>query len=166
MIVAAIDIRKTRSLAVMIFHLAITLCSFFCCCLANNADPPISLTVVGDPEINITEPDTGETALISTCFEAEVIGPRMNAAVFEIEVANSSTATEGVDYYFRNMSNRNITIPVSFNGTFTYCIEAEVVGDEDIEPNEFVNVTLRPVSPFDMADFNVVWSILDNDGKR
>ena len=147
-------------------HLPIILCSLFCCCLAIE-DSPISLMVVGDPEINIIEPDAGESTLISTCFEAEVTQPRIYEAVFEVEVLNSSTATEGEDYYFVNMTDGSMTIPVGFNGTFIYCLEAEVVGDDDIEPDEFVNVTVRVVSQslssFDTADFNVLWSILDLD---
>ena len=118
----------------------------------------------------MTEPDEGQETVVTACLFANVTETRKTDAVFMLTTLDSSTAEEGVDWN-STITHPYITIPSGFNGIFSQCIDAIVIGDDMIEDDEFFEIQVLTT-----ADrVSVVYSeggdalrvnIYDNDGKQ
>lgn len=107
------------------------------------------------------EPDENETVIFTTCFTTTVVLARRRPAEFEFVILNSTTVdTEDIGF---NVST--LTIPVGFNGSYTECASAVVIGDSLVEEDEVLLVGIRPLSDRDSVLFSeLIFDIIDNDG--
>ena len=121
-------------------------------------------------EINVTEPDVGQTTTVTGCFSASLTQPRMMSHFFEFVLSPDSTASLGADF-FPNISSI-LTIPASFNESlFSACVDFIILGDNIPENSPEVAVyTIRPLALPDSVVYSqgrdsLVINIFDNDGK-
>ena len=139
--------------------------------LNSTTDPPVVLTVL-TAEVNVTEPDAGQTTTVTGCFSANLTQPRMMDHSFEFVLSSLSTASPGLDF-FPNLSSPLLTIPASFTGSvYATCLDVLILGDNTPEVSPEVAVyTLRPLAPQDSVVYplgrnSLVINIFDNDGGK
>lgn len=123
--------------------------------------------VVENPVEYVSEPDSSEMALVSACFSAQLYEPLGRNASFEFGISNSSTAELFTDY-FPIIESDFVVIPAGFVGSFSFCVNITVFGNDVLDGDRFAIFTLTPLSPFDMVFFPnngsyLVLNILDND---
>lgn len=125
-------------------------------------DIPLVLSVL-TPEVSVTEPDSGESTLVTGCFSANLTQPQIMNHMFELRVSPNSTADIGSDYYF-NTSSQFLTVPAGVS-MYTTCVDVTVIGDYVAEVTELIIVTVVPLLPHDSVAYpqDVRIFIFDND---
>ena len=104
-------------------------------------------------ELNVTEPDIGQSTTVTGCFSVNLTQPRTMNHSFELFVLSpNSTASLGSDFF---PSLPFLTIPAAdFNeSVYTTCVDIIIVfGDSlaEVSPGyEVVVYAIRPLAPQD-----------------
>jgi hypothetical protein len=120
--------------------------------------------MVHDPVINVTEPDDGMNATVSSCFQANITRSRRRAAVFGLTFLNFSTAYSGSDFIVDH--SPNFVIPAGFSGLFMECVNISIIGDNIFEENEVIEYTITPISNGPSVNFSGPLRVIifNNDG--
>lgn len=126
-------------------------------------DPNLTL-VIPTAVFNITEPDEGEVANVTACFEAGVDIPRRRDADFELILSNLTTANST-----EFIPSSALRVRMDFSGFFNSCVDFIILGDDLVESDEVIIVDIRPLSDRDRVQFSdgsdsLTVNIIDNDG--
>ncbi len=107
-------------------------------------------------EINIFEPDAGDNSTVTACFSADISLPITSDAIFDFSISPISTADEFNDYIILGgpfFFSPSLVIPSGFNGSFFTCIDALILGDNELEGIEVAVFEVQPRSPRDLVIF-------------
>ena len=120
--------------------------------MCNIVDPVGVTLFVQTAEFNVLEPELDQSVVVTECFIANITQMRSIDNVFEFILLNSSTATSGLDY-FVNRSSPFITIPATFTGIYSECVDIEIFGDNITEGDELIEYSLQPLSSEDSVQY-------------
>ena len=118
---------------------------------------------------NVTEADSGNSSLVTSCYNATIDQQLTEDIILVLSVSNTTTASISTDIY-PNLTSY-IIIPANFSGIFRTCINYTIIGDDVVEYDERVVFDLRTSSEHDLVikfpgnATNLVINIIDNDGK-
>ena len=128
----------------------------------------MTLFVEGPYFFNVTEPDSGnnsETLIVR--FRANISEPLSRDVMFRLLPNVTSTASFNNDY---NLTNQTLTIPTNFSGEFVTYVGIVILGDDEVEDDEFLELLVTPLLPedevlfLDVDEDSITVYIEDNDG--
>ncbi len=88
-------------------------------------------------QFNITELDTGETTIVTTCFTARLSQPTTREVRFPLILSNMTTADGRMDFFM--LSPPDVVIPFNSSGNFQSCLDiVQIFGDDFVENDEVI----------------------------